>query len=121
SGNGMIDGASIRLYSEGPEDSPSRELARYVQRWAARYVPSHRVRLFSRPHRLSRSGDHTAYNQHGFAAVGFRESRENFSRQHAPEDTFEGVSPAYLAQNSRVNAAAAATLALAPSAPIVVN
>jgi Peptidase family M28 len=121
SGNGMIDGASIRLYSEGPEDSPSRELARYVQRWAARYVPSHRVRLFSRPDRFSRSGDHTAYNQYGFAAVGFRESRENFSRQHAPEDTFEGVSPAYLAQNARVNAAAAATLALAPPAPIIVN
>ncbi len=84
-GNGIIDGASIRLYSEGPEDSPSRELARYVQRWAARYVPSHRVRLFSRPDRFSRSGDHTAYNQYGFAAVGFRESRENFTRQHAPE------------------------------------
>jgi len=27
-GNGIIDGATIRLYSEGPEDSPSRELAR---------------------------------------------------------------------------------------------
>jgi hypothetical protein len=120
-GNGTIDGASIRVYSEGPEDSASRELARYVQRWAARYVSSHRVRLFSRPDRFSRSGDHTAYNQYGFAAVGFRESRENFARQHAPDDTFEGVSPAYLAQNARVNAAAAATLALAPQAPVVVN
>ena len=26
-GNGIIDGASIRVYSDGPEDSPSRELA----------------------------------------------------------------------------------------------
>ena len=32
-GNGIIDGATIRVYSEGPEDSPSRELARFVQRW----------------------------------------------------------------------------------------
>jgi hypothetical protein len=120
-GNGIIDGATIRLYSEGPEDSPSRELARFVQRWGARYVPSHRVRLLGRPDRFSRGGDHSAYNQYGFTAVGFRESRENFTRQHDPRDTFEGLSPAYLAQNARVNAAAAATLALAPPPPTVVD
>jgi len=28
-GNGIVDGATIRVYSEGPEDSPSRELARF--------------------------------------------------------------------------------------------
>jgi hypothetical protein len=120
-GNGIVDGATIRVYSEGPEDSPSRELARFVQRWGARYVPSHRVRLMSRPDRFGRGGDHSAYNQFGFPAVGFRESRENFTRQHDVRDTFEGISPAYLAQNARVNAAAAATLALAPPAPVVVN
>jgi hypothetical protein len=118
-GNGIVDGATIRVYSEGPEDSPSRELARFVQRWGARYVPSHRVRLIARPDRFNRGGDHTAYNQFGFAAVGFRESRENFARQHDPRDTFEGLSVPYLAQNARVNAAAAATIALAPPAPVV--
>jgi hypothetical protein len=117
-GNGIRDGATIRVYSEGPEDSASRALARFVQRWGARYVPSHEVRLLSRPDRFNRRGDHSAYTQAGFAAVGFRESRENFTRQHDPRDTFEGVSPAYLAQNARVNAAAAATFALAPPAPM---
>jgi len=120
-GNGIVDGATIRVYSEGPEDSPSREVARFVQRWGGRYVPSHRVRLMARPDRFGRGGDHSAYNQAGFAAVGFRESRENFSRQHDPRDTFEGISLPYLAQNARVNAAAAATLALAPPAPVVTN
>jgi hypothetical protein len=120
-GNGIVDSASVRVYSEGPEDSSSRELARYVQRWGMRYVPSHHVRLMSRPDRFLRSGDHTAYTQYGFAAVGFRESRENFARQHDPGDTFDGVSPAYLAQNARVNAGVAATLALAPPAPVVVT
>ena len=120
-GNGVIDGASIRVYSEGPEDSPSRELARFVQRWGMRYVPSHNVRLIARSDRFARGGDHSAYNRYGFAAVGFREARENFSRQHDPKDTFEGVSPAYLAQNARVNLAAAATLALAPPRPVVVT
>jgi hypothetical protein len=116
-GNGIIDGASVRVYSEGPEDSPSRSLARYVQRWGMRYVPSHAIRLMARRDRFQRGGDHSAYNDAGFAAVGFRESRENFARQHRPEDTFEGVSPAYLAQNARVNASVAASLALAPPSP----
>ena len=60
-----------------------------------------------------------AYNQLGFAAVGFRESRENFARQHDARDTFDGLSIPYLAQNARVNVAAAATIALAPPAPVV--
>jgi hypothetical protein len=118
-GSGIIDGATIRVYSEGPEDSPSRELARYVQRWGARYVPSHKVRLLARPDRFGRGGDHSAYNQFGFAAVGFRESRENFSRQHDVRDTLDGVSPAYLARNARVNASVAATMAMAPAPPEV--
>ena len=120
-GNGIIDGATIRVYAEGPEDSPSRALARFVQRWGGRYVPSHKVRPMARPDRFGRGGDHSAYNQLGFTAVGFRESRENFTRQHDVRDTFEGISLPYLTQNARVNAAAAATLALAPPPPVVVN
>jgi peptidase M28-like protein len=120
-GNGIVDGATIRVYAEGPEDSPSRALARFVQRWGGRYVPSHKVRPMARPDRFGRGGDHSAYNQLGFTAVGFRESRENFTRQHDVRDTFEGISLPYLAQNARVNAAAAATLALAPPPPVVVN
>jgi hypothetical protein len=120
-GNGIIDGATIRVYAEGPEDSTSRALARFIQRWGARYVPSHKVRPMARPDRFSRGGDHSAYNQLGFTAVGFRESRENFTRQHDVRDTFEGVSLPYLAQNARVNAASAATLALAPPPPSVLT
>ncbi len=120
-GSGIIDGATIRVYSEGPEDSPSRELARFVERWGGRYVPSHKVRPMARPDRFGRGGDHSAYNQLGFTAIGFRESRENFTRQHDVRDTFEGISLPYLARNARVNAASAATLALAPAPPLVVG
>jgi acetylornithine deacetylase/succinyl-diaminopimelate desuccinylase-like protein len=69
-GNGIVDGATIRVYAEGPEDSASRELARFIQRWGARYVPSHKVRPMARPDRFGRGGDHSAYNQLGFTAVG---------------------------------------------------
>src|SRR5438093_2220058 len=80
-GNGIIDGATIRVYAEGPEDSPSRALARFVQRWGGRYVPSHRVRPMARPDRFSRGGDHSAYNHSGVTTGAFREPRENFTRQ----------------------------------------
>ena len=120
-GDGSMDGASIRLYSEGPDDSPSRALAMFTARVASRYVPSHQVRLLARRDRFSRGGDHTAWNLEGFPAVGFRESRENYARQHGPGDTLDGVSFAYLGQNARVNAAAMAVLALAPPPPVITN
>ncbi|HEY7059589.1 MAG TPA: M20/M25/M40 family metallo-hydrolase, partial [Vicinamibacterales bacterium] len=120
-GDGSVDGATIRIYSEGPEDSPSRSLAQFTARVAAAYVPSHRVRLMARRDRFSRGGDHSALNAQGFPAIGFRESRENYAKQHGAGDTIDGVDFRYLAQNARVNAAAMATLALAPPPPVVVN
>jgi hypothetical protein len=120
-GDGTTDAESVRVYSEGPEDSMSRSLARYIGRIAALYVPSHRVRLMARQDRFSRGSDHTAFTQYGFPAVAFRESKEDFSRQHAATDTVDGVDPQYLARNARVNAAAVASLALAPPAPVVTN
>jgi hypothetical protein len=120
-GDGTTDAESVRVYSEGPEDSMSRSLARYIGRVATLYVPAHRVRLMARQDRFSRGSDHSAFTQYGFPAVAFRESKEDFSRQHAAADTADGVDPQYLAQNTRVNAAAVASLALAPPAPVVTN
>ncbi len=120
-GDGTTDAESVRLYSEGPEDSTSRSLARHIARTAAVYVPSHKVRLMARQDRFSRGSDHTAFTQYGFPAVAFRESKEDFSRQHAATDTVDGVDVRYLARNARVNASGVASLALAPAAPVVTN
>jgi len=120
-GDGVIDSATVRVYSEGPEDSPSRALAIFARRIAAQYVPSHQLRLMARRDRFSRGGDHSALNAQGFAAIGFRESRENYSKQHGVGDTIDGVDFRYLAQNARANAAGMATLALAPPPPVVVT
>lgn len=120
-GNGITDAESVRVFSEGPEDSPSRQIARYIERQAARYMPSHRVTLIARHDRFGRGGDHSAFNQQGFAAVRFTESNENYARQHTVDDTFQGVSPAYLARNARVNATVLANLGLAPPAPGVLG
>ena len=120
-GNGMVDSTSVRVYSEGPEDSMSRSLARYIQRLSATYVPAHRIRLLARQDRFGRGSDHQAFNGFGYPAVVFREANENYQRQHSANDTLDGVDFDYLAQNARVNTAAMAALALAPPAPSVLS
>jgi hypothetical protein len=118
-GNGIVDSRTVRVFAQGPEDSPSRHLARFIRRHAALYVPGHQVRLIGREDRFGRGGDHTAFNQLGYAGVRFSESRENYSRQHTVDDTIDGVDFEYLARNARVNAAGVLTVALAPAAPVV--
>lgn len=120
-GNGVVDAESVRVYSLGPEDSMSRSLARYIARLAAIYVPSHTVRLMAREDRFGRGSDHSSFTANGFPAAVFREANENYFRQHSAEDKVEGVDFNYLAQNARVNAAAAASVALAPPAPNVLS
>ncbi len=118
------ESSTARRFGFIPRDRRIRHHARWrasSSAGVACYVPSHKVRPMSRPDRFGRGGDHSAYNQLGFTAVGFRESRENFTRQHDVRDTFEGISLPYLAQNARVNAAAAAALALAPPPPAVTS
>ena len=116
-GNGLQDTRTVRVFSEGPEDSLSRQLARYIRRHASRYVPGHDVRLVAREDRFGRGGDHTPFNRAGFAAVRVTESRENYRRQHTVFDTPDVIDWEYVARNARVNAAPLATLALAPAAP----
>lgn len=118
-GNGIIDAESVRIYSLGPEDSPHRSLARYIQRVAGLYVPSHTIRLMAREDRFGRGSDHSSFTAFDFPAVVFREANENYNRQHNSEDKVEGMDFRYLAQNARVNAAAAASIALAPPVPQV--
>jgi hypothetical protein len=69
--------------------------------------------------RFRRGSDHSSFTARGFAAVVFRESNEDFARQHSAQDTLDGVDFSYLARNARVNAASVASLALAPPAPNV--
>jgi hypothetical protein len=120
-GNGFVDAESVRVYAIGPEDSPARSLARHIVKTAGIYVPSHRVRPMAREDRFGRGSDQSSFTAFGFPAIVFRESNENFEKQHGAADTLDGVDFGYLAQNARVNAAGMATLALAPPAPKVTN
>jgi Peptidase family M28 len=122
--------AKIRRQLSSENDAPSRQLARYAQRMAQLYGRGHQLTLEYRPDRFLRGGDHTPFNQQGFAAVRFTEMNEDFTHQHQDlrtekgrvyGDTPEGVDFAYLRRNAGINLATMAGLALAPAAPAKVE
>ena len=60
-GNGILDSRTLRVFSEDPMDSPSRQLARFIRRQGGAYMPGTRgstdragrpLRARWRPHRL---------------------------------------------------------------------
>jgi len=118
SGNGRIDNSTISVYSEDPADSTSRQLARYVKDIAERYLPSLNIDLVFRADRLGRGCDHTPFNQEGYPAVRVTTPNENYANQHTVTDTFANTSVSYASRVIQTNAAALASLALAPKAPV---
>jgi hypothetical protein len=118
SGNGRFDNSTISVYSEDPADSASRQLARYVKDIAERYLPSLNIDLVFRADRLGRGGDHTPFNQEGYPAVRVTTPNENYANQHTVTDTFANTSVPYASRVIQANAAALASLALAPKAPV---
>jgi hypothetical protein len=118
SGNGASDNRHVLVFSEDPNDSPSRQIARFVRAIAGRYFPEMTVDMIFRHDRFGRGGDHTAFNQEGYPAIRFTTPSENFAHQHSATDTFTNASASYTARVTRINAAAAAALALAPKPPV---
>lgn len=119
SGNGVIDNHRVLVFSEDANDSASRQIARFARTIGERYFPELSVDLIFRYDRFGRGGDHTAFNQQGYPAVRVTTPNENFANQHTPTDTFANTSPAYTAKVTKMNAAVAAAMALAPRSPIV--
>lgn len=118
--------AQQRRSTGGEVDSPSRNLARFLDRIAATYVPGLDVTMIYRTDRFGRGGDQTEFLNAGFPAVRITEAAENYDRQHqnlrtengkAYGDVIEGVDFPYLAQVTRLNIAAMAALAKAPAPP----
>lgn len=116
-GNGETSNRYVNVYSEDPNDSPSRQVARYLKAAAERYQPGFAINLVFRHDRFGRGGDHSPFNAQGFAAIRVTTPMENFSNQHTATDTFANTAPKYTALVTRANAAAVAELALAPRAP----
>jgi hypothetical protein len=122
------DEKALRLIRSlgGENDSPSRELARYIGDTARIYQSAVTPLLIFRLDRYLRGGDHYSFNQQGYAAVRFTEYREDFHHQHQDVRTENGIEYGdslkfvnfdYVAEVARLNAATLASLAAAPAPP----
>jgi len=107
-------------------DSTSRQLARYMHEIAIQHDLPVKPKLIFRPDRFLRGGDHTGFNEAGFAAVRMTEVYENYDHQHQDVRTEDGkqfgdliefIDAGYIADVARLNAAGIVHLASAPSAP----
>lgn len=119
--------ANIRKNVGGENDSPSRQLARFIKETAEIYSPNFSVLMIYRRDRYLRGGDHIPFLERGFPAVRFTETNEDYDHQHqnvrqGPDgkiygDTPEFVDFEYVANVTRINLASLARLALAPAKP----
>jgi Zn-dependent M28 family amino/carboxypeptidase len=143
-GDGTKENRYVRLFSEAfspvdtgsvfrqrislglENDGGSRSLARYIKEIGERYNPRFGVALVYRLDRFLRGGDHRPFHERGFRAVRFSEVKENYDHQHQNirvengkeyGDLAKFVDYEYCANVGRINAAAIATLALAPQPP----
>ena len=142
--DGVTDNATARIFSEGtraletPEeallrrfrggevDSPSRNLARLIDRVADEYIPNLDTMLVYRLDRFRRGGHHRPFNEVGIPGVRIMEVHEHYDRQHQDlrnedgrhyGDTIEFVDFDYAAKLTSLNAAALAMMAGAPPFP----
>ena len=116
-GDGRTGNNAANVYSDDQLDSLAQALARYVQWAGARYLPSLKVNVQYAQDRLGRGGDQTPFQQEGFSAVRISTPNEILANQHHEGDTLENMSVPYTTRVARLNAAAAAALALAPPTP----
>ncbi|GAA2878380.1 M28 family metallopeptidase [Streptomyces mexicanus] len=119
--------AAVRRSVGGENDSPSRQLGRFVRDTADNDATGLHVRVVYRRDRYLRGGDHIPFLERGYAAARFTEPAEDFAHQHqdvrVDEDgTRYGDLPefcdfGFITRVARVNAAALWTLAQAPRTP----
>jgi hypothetical protein len=145
----IINNTQVRVFSEGipmyeldakkaatirsmglENESPSRQLARYLKETGERYVDNLQIMMIYRPDRFLRGGDHTPYQEQGFTAVRITEMNENFYHQHQDVRTEKGIAYGdlveymdfeYLRKNTAMNLSTLANLAKSPTVPQEVN
>ncbi|WP_288989625.1 M28 family metallopeptidase [uncultured Pseudoalteromonas sp.] len=142
--NGVTDNTTARIFSEGTRvvetkeqartrrftggevDSASRNLARYIDTIADKYIENLDTMLVYRLDRFARGGHHRPFNDAGFAAVRIMETNEHYDRQHQDlrtengivyGDTIDGVDFDYAAKLTSLNAVSLASMAWASAPP----
>jgi Zn-dependent M28 family amino/carboxypeptidase len=97
------DGASaVRVFSEGPEDSASRSLARRMVEIGTAWVPDLAILVQDAIDRPGRYSDHVPFSEAGVPAVRFIEDQERVEFQHNSLDTADRIDSDYLARVARL-------------------
>jgi len=144
--DGYCEPKVVRVFSEGPRadltdrlraaqtrfggenDTPSRNLSRWVADLAATDANGLQVRQVWRTDRMGRGGDQVPFLQKGYPAIRFSVGVEDYDHQHQDlrtvngvtyGDTIEEMDFAYLAGVTRLNVRALDALARAPMPPRV--
>lgn len=118
--------ATMRRFYGGEVDSPSRNLARYIDTVADRYINNLDTMIVYRLDRFGRGGHHRPFNDLGYAGIRIMETNENYNRQHQDlrvedgieyGDTIDGVDFDYAAKLTALNAVSMASMSWAPRPP----
>ncbi len=121
--------ANTRRSVGGENDSPARQMARFVKEYGENRYTDMDVWVIYRRDRFGRGGDHIPFLERGFrSSVRMTEPNENFNHQHQDVridpvtgeqigDLPEFVDFKYVERVARVDLAALAALANAPVAP----
>ncbi|MEQ5786651.1 M20/M25/M40 family metallo-hydrolase [Erythrobacter sp. NFXS35] len=144
--DGYCEPKVVRVFSEGPRadltdrlraaqtrfggenDTPSRNLSRWVAGLAAEQPDAMQVRQIWRTDRMGRGGDQVPFLQKGYPAIRFSVGVEDYDHQHQDLRTEDGVfygdtvdemDFAYLAGVTQLNVRALDALARAPMPPKV--
>ncbi len=142
--NGVINNTTARIFAEGTRvteteaearrrrftggevDSPSRNLARYIDKIADQYIENLDTMVVYRLDRFGRGGHHRPFNDLGYPGIRIMETNENYTRQHQDlrtedginyGDTLDGVNFDYAAKLTGLNAVSLAAMAWAPNPP----
>jgi hypothetical protein len=118
--------ARTRRFSGGEVDSPSRNVARYIDRMADEFIPNLDVMMIYRLDRFGRGGHHRPFNEVGIPGVRIMETNEHYDRQHQDirvedgieyGDVIEGVNFDYARKLTALNVVSLAGMAMAPPFP----
>ena len=126
----LPDDVITMLRSGGENDLAPRQLARLVKSAADKWIKDIKLEVIYRRDRYLRGGDHSPFLDAGYAGLRMTEYLENWQHQHQNPRIENGkqfgdlpdyVDYYYVAKVTRVNAAALATMALAPASPAEVQ
>lgn len=142
--DGYCDPVHVRVFSEGPRadltealradqrrnggenDSPSRNLSRWLDGLADEFPSGLAVRQIWRTDRMGRGGDQIPFLEKGYPAIRFSVAVEDYDHQHQDlrvedgvtyGDTIDEMDFSYLAKVTQLNIRALARLARTPMPP----